>query len=166
MTGVTAPLIDEAIKKAAVAWVSIDDDQAWALWCMPLDGSLVVVCGPGEQDAPGLAQAMTATVRLRGDTGGLIVAFEAAVQRLDPSGEDWATVAPQLATKRLNASGTAQDLTARWAESGCAVLRLTPTEAEAVGAPRLPDASGAAPPRDTPARVPTRRPFRLHRVRR
>jgi hypothetical protein len=166
MTCVTAPVVDEAIKKAAVAWVAIGDGPARALWCMPLDGSLVVVCGPGEQDAPGLAEATTATVRLRGDTGGLIVVFEATVQRLDPGGEAWAAVAPQLATKRLNASGTAEELLARWIEAGCAIMRLTPSDTETVTAPHLPDESGAAAPRDTPARVPTRRPFRLHRVRR
>jgi hypothetical protein len=166
MGRVTAALVEEAIKKAAVAWVSVSDGPALGLWCLPLDGSLVLVCGPGEQSAPGLAEATTATVRLRGDTGGLIVVFEAAVERLDPAGADWATVAPQLANKRLNASGTAEELVARWAENGCAIVRLTPAEAEAELAPNLPDGSGAAPPRDTPARVTVRRPFRLHRVRR
>jgi hypothetical protein len=107
MGRVTAPLVEEAVKKAAVAWVSVGDGPALALWCLPLEGSLLVVSGPGEQSAPGLAQAATATVRLRGDTGGLIVVFEATVERLDPAGADWATVAPQLANKRLNASGTA-----------------------------------------------------------
>jgi hypothetical protein len=166
MGRVTEPLVEEALKKAAVAWVSVSDGPALGLWCLPLDGRLVLVVGPGEQSAPGLAEAATATVRLRGDTGGLIVVFEAAVERLDPAGADWATVAPQLATKRLNASGTAEQLVARWVESGCAVVRLTPADAEAVSAPHLPDASGAEPPRDTPARVAARRPFRLHRVRR
>jgi hypothetical protein len=70
---VTAPLVEEALKKAAVAWVSVGDGPALALWCLPLEGSLVVVCGPGEQSAPGLAETATATVRLRGDTGGVIV---------------------------------------------------------------------------------------------
>ena len=166
MGRVTAPLVEEAVKKAAVAWVSVGDGPSLALWCLPLDGSLLVVSGPGEQSAPGLAEAATATVRLRSDTGGLIVVFEATVERLDPAGADWATVAPQLATKRLNASGTADELVARWVESGCAIVRLTSSEGSAVSAPDLGDASGAAPPRDTPARVAVRRPFRLHRVRR
>jgi hypothetical protein len=165
MGRVTAPLVEEAVKKAAVAWLSVGDGPALALWCLPLEGSLLVVSGPGEQSAPGLAEAATATVRLRGDTGGLIVEFEATVERLDPAGADWATVAPQLATKRLNASGTAEELVARWVESGCAIVRLTPSEGSAVSAPDLGDESGAAPPRDTPARVAVRRPFRLHRVR-
>jgi hypothetical protein len=67
MGRVTAPLIEEAVKKAAVAWVSVGDGPALGLWCLPLDGSLLLVCGPGEQSAPGLAEAATATVRLRGD---------------------------------------------------------------------------------------------------
>jgi hypothetical protein len=166
MGRVIAPLVEEAIKKAAVAWVSVGEGAAHALWCLPIEEGLAVVCGPGEQNAPGLAEAATATVRLRGDTGGLIVVFEATVERLDPAGADWATVAPQLANKRLNASGTAEELIARWAGSGCAIVRLTPSDAEAMSAPHLPDESGAAPPRETPARVAVRRPFRLHRVRR
>jgi hypothetical protein len=166
MTGVTAPLVDEAIKKAAVAWISVGDGPALALWCMPLDGSLIVVSGPGEQAAPGLADASRVAVRLRGDTGGLIVVWEATVERLTPGSEDWTTIAPQLANKRLNASGTAEELVARWVESGCAIVRLTPASDQAVSSPDLPSESGAAAPRDTPARVEVRRPFRLHKVRR
>ena len=70
-----------------------------------------------------------------------------------------------IAGKRLNASGTSDELIARWAASGCAIVRLTPSDREPVAAPDLPDASGSEPPRDTPARVAVRRPFRLHRVR-
>jgi hypothetical protein len=163
---VTSAVLDEAMKKAALAWVSVGDGPALALWCMPLEGSLVVVSGPGEQFAPGLAEAARATVRLRGDNGGLIVVSEMAVARLTPGTEEWTTVAPQLAGKRLNASGSADEVVARWAESGCAVVRLTPDQEKPVAAPDLPTASGAAPPRDTPARVEVRRPFRLHKVRR
>jgi len=28
-------LVDEAIKKAAVAWIAVDDGPAQALWCLP-----------------------------------------------------------------------------------------------------------------------------------
>jgi hypothetical protein len=163
---VTSAVVDEAIKKAAVAWVAVADQPARALWCLPLEGALLVVSGPGEQDAPGLAETDRATVRLRGDTGGLIVVWEAVVQRLLPGSEDWATVAPQLAGKRLNAPGSADDLVARWVTDGCAIVRLTPAPESAVAAPDLPADSQAEPPRDTPARVEVRKPFRLHRVRR
>lgn len=161
----TSAVLDEALKKAALAWVSVGDGPALGVWCMPLEGSLIVVSGPGEQYAPGLAEATGATVRLRGDNGGLIVVSEMAVTRLAPGSEDWATVAPQLAQKRLNASGTADEVVARWAETGCAVVRLTPSEQGVTTAPDLPADSGAATPRETPARIETRRPYRLHRVR-
>jgi hypothetical protein len=163
---VESALVDEAIKKAAVAWVAVGDGPALALWVLPVDGALAVVSGPGEQAVPGLAEASRATVRLRGDTGGLIVAWDAGVERLEPGTEDWDTVAPQLAGKRLNASGTANELVARWADTGCAIVRLRPAGDAPTARPELPDGSGAAPPRDTPARNPVRRPFRLHRVRR
>lgn len=162
----TTELVAEAIKKAGIAWIAVADGPARGLWVMPLDGSLIVVCGPGEQAAPELAGAASASVRLRGDSGGLIVIVETQVERLTPGTEAWAEVTPQLAGKRLNASGTAEDLVARWAASGCAVLRLTPSDAPATAAPDLPDGSGAEVPRETPARVEVRRPFRLHRVRR
>ena len=160
----TTELVAEAIKKAGIAWISVPGGPALGLWVMPLDGSLIVVCGPGEQAAPGLAEAARAEVRLRGDNGALIVIVEAEVERLTPGSETWTEIAPQLAGKRLNASGPAEQLIARWAEKGCAVLRLTPA-AEPIAAPHLPTASEAAPPRETPARVKVRRPFRLHRIR-
>ncbi|PRY28465.1 hypothetical protein [Pseudosporangium ferrugineum] len=161
----TTELVTEAIKKAGIAWISVGDRPAVGLWVMPLDGALVVVSGPGEQAAPGLAEASTAQVRLRGDNGGLIVIVDAVVERLAPGTDAWNEIAPQLAGKRLNASGTAEELVARWAGTGCAVVRLTPAETPPVAAPDLPAVSGAAPPRETPASVPVRRPFRLHRVR-
>lgn len=162
----SSAVLDEAMKKAALAWVSVGDGPALALWCMPLEGSLVVVSGPGEQFAPGLADAVRATVRLRGDNGGLIVVSEMAVTRLAPGTDEWDTAAPQLAAKRLNASGSADEVVARWADSGCAVVRLTPGQELPASRPDLPTAAGVAPPRDTPARNEVRRPFRLHRVRR
>jgi hypothetical protein len=161
---VTTELVAEAIKKAGIAWISVAGGPALGLWVMPLDGALIVVCGPGEQAAPGLAEATRAAVRLRGDNGGLIVIVDALVERLTPGSEAWQEIAPQLAGKRLNASGTAEELVARWAETGCSVVRLTPAD-EPIVAPDLPAGSEAAPPRETPARIKLRRPFRLHRVR-
>ncbi|MBG0566959.1 hypothetical protein [Actinoplanes aureus] len=158
-------VLDEAIKKASIAWISVGDGPAYGLWCMPVEASLAVVSGPGEQFAPGLAEAERASVRLRGDHGGLIVVTEASVVRVLPGSPEWDEIAPQLATKRLNASGTAEDLVARWVESGCALVKLTPVVDSAVGTADLPAESAAEPPRETPARIETRRPFRLHRVR-
>ncbi|MFI2649191.1 hypothetical protein [Micromonospora fulviviridis] len=162
---VSPPLVDEAVKKAAVAWVSVAGGPAYALWCLPLDGALLVVTGPGEQSAPGLADAAEAEVTLRGDHGGRIVTWPARVDRLRPGTEEWETAAPLVAAKRLNASGPSADLVARWASEGCALNRLSPAGTATTGAD-LPAGSLAEQPRETPVVRATRKPFRLHKVRR
>ncbi|MFU8852999.1 hypothetical protein ACNAW0_18715 [Micromonospora sp. SL1-18] len=162
---VATPLVDEAVKKAAVAWVSVAGGSAYALWCLPLDGGLLVVSGPGEQSAPGLADADAADVTLRGDHGGRIVTWPARVARLRPGTEDWEAAAPLVAAKRLNASGPAADLVGRWATEGCALNRLTPVGTPVTGGD-LPADSLAERPRETSVVRATRTPFRLHKVRR
>jgi len=160
------PLVDEAMKKAAVAWLTVPDaGPAYPVWCLWIDGALYVVSGPGEQPAPGLAETATAQVTARGDHGGRIVTWPAEVSRLKPDTDDWTAVAPQLAGKRLNASGTAEQTVARWADE-CVLSRLAPAGDPDEAGPTLPDASMAAPPRPTPAARTPRLPFRLHRVRR
>jgi hypothetical protein len=173
----THPVIDEAMKKAAVAWVAAGDHPPVALWCVPLDGALYVVSGPGEQTAPGLAHAADAVVSLRGDHGGRVVRWIAEVTQVDPRSEEWETVAPQLAGKRLNAPDPADELIARWARE-CVINRLVPVgdpvelSGAVVAAGEVEARSGAtagseaAAPRETPATRCTRNPFRLHRVRR
>jgi hypothetical protein len=161
---VADPVVEEAIKKAAVAWVSVDGEPPYALWCLPLDGALFVISGRGEQAAPGLARARTAEVTLRGDHGGRIVTFTADVRRVEPGDEEWEAVAPQVAGKRLNAPVAAEALVERWLMD-CTLSRLAPADAPVVTGAALPADSGAAPPRETPAANRTTRPFRLHRVR-
>ncbi len=158
------PLVEEAMKKAAVAWLSVSGPP-YAVWCLWVDGALYVVSGPGEQPAPGLASATSAVVTARGDHGGRIVSWPAAVSRLAPGTEEWAAVAPQLAGKRLNAPGTAEETVERWAAE-CVVSRLAPSGQPAEADGSLPDGSLAAPPPLTTATRLPRRPFRLHRVRR
>jgi hypothetical protein len=161
----THPLVEEAMKKAAIAWISVGGAPARALWCLPAEGALWVVTGPGEQAAPGLDSASQVLVTLRGDHGGRIVTWPATVSRLDPASDTWTELAPQLAGKRLNAPVAAAALVERWAAE-CAVYRLAPAGDPVEAGRDLPDASLAQPPRDTPARRRTRPPFRLHRVRR
>src|SRR3954454_11297568 len=104
------PLVDEATKKAAVAWLTIPDGATGiAVWCLRIEDSLYVVSGPGEQPAPGLGTAETCVVSVRGDHGGRIVSWPAAVERVWPRSEEWGAVAGQLAGKRLNASGTNEE---------------------------------------------------------
>ncbi|WP_433531169.1 hypothetical protein ACQPYA_03395 [Micromonospora sp. CA-263727] len=161
----STPLVDEAMKKAAVAWVSVAGGRSLALWCVPLEGALFVVSGPGEQAAPGLAEADEAQVTLRGDHGGRIVTWPARVTRVVPGTDEWDTLAPLVGAKRLNAPGPTADLVARWAADGCALVRLA-AAAKAVQGAELPTGSLAEPPRPAPVVRATRKPFRLHRVRR
>jgi len=157
------PLVSEAMKKAAVAWLGVGDLAPYAVWCLWISDALYVVSGPGEQPAPGLAQASAVSVTARGDHGGRIVTWPASCERVRPGTELWDTVAPQLAGKRLNSAG-AEDLARRWAAE-CVVARLTPIGEPAEAGQTLPDGSLAAPPRESPAVRVTRKPFRLHRVR-
>ena len=161
----TEHVVEEAIRKAAIAWVSVDGKPPRGLWCVPVDGALYVVSGYGEQSAPGLAGAASAEVTLRGDHGGRIVTFTADVRRVEPGDDEWNAVAPQVGAKRLNAPGSTEALLERWAMD-CTLSRLSPAEGvPAVTRPDLPDGSLAEPPRETPASRATRKPFRLHRVR-
>jgi hypothetical protein len=160
------PLVEEATKKAAVAWLTVPGGhRAFAVWCLWLDGALYLVGGPGEQPAPGLPGAPTVDVTVRGDHGGQIVTWPATVARVAPDSEEWSTVAPQLAGKRLNAPTAAEDTVRRWATE-CVVYRLTPAADPIAAGPTLPDDSGATPPPPSPASRRTANPFRLHRVRR
>jgi hypothetical protein len=118
------PLVTEAMKKAAIAWLTVRGRPAYPVWCLWSDGALYVVSGPGEQPAPGLANATTATVHARGDHGGRIVAWVATVERVRPDSEQWSSVVPQLAGKRLNSAPT-DELVSRWA-AGALVSRLVP----------------------------------------
>jgi hypothetical protein len=156
------PLIDEAGKKAAIAWLN-----GRAVWCAWFDDALYVVSGPGEQQVEAAVGTVAGTtVTLRGDHGGRIVSWPAVVSRVEPGGEEWQRVAPQLAGKRLNASGPPDAVVARWAAE-CTLFALRPADAGPVEAgASLPAGSLAEPPRPTQAARPARRPFRLHRVRR
>jgi hypothetical protein len=121
-------LVEEAMRKAAVAWLDVPGRPPYLVWCLWVDGSLYVVSGPDEQPAPGLAEAVSVVrVSARGDHGGRIVTWPARVSRVRPDSEEWDTVVPQLAAKRLNGP-PARDLVERW--TGTAVVsRLTPTPA-------------------------------------
>ena len=156
-------LVAEAMKKAAIVWVSTAADQpAYPLWCFPIDDALYVVTGGDEQPAPGLTSVDTATISARGDHGGRIVSWPARVEPVRPGTEAWTAAAPGLAGKRLNASGTIDALVEKWT-TGATILRLVPIDDDIE--PKT-DGSEAAVPRPTPAVRRTAKPFRLHKVKR
>jgi hypothetical protein len=128
MTGpVTSALVAEATKKAAVVWLSVRGAPAYPVWCAPIADVVYVVSGPGEQRAPGLADATTVEVSARGDHGGRIATWWASVQRVQPDTADWSAIAPTVAGRRLNAIGSAENLVAKWARDDV-LVRLVPNE--------------------------------------
>jgi hypothetical protein len=159
------PLVAEAMKKAAIVWLRVGAAPAYPVWCLAVDDALYVVTGGAEQPAPGLAPGADVGVSARGDHGGRIVAWTVTAERVAPGSETWQAVTPQLAAKRLNASGAAEAVVTRWAGES-ALFRLAPL-GEIVDGHDLAEAgSEAAPPLPTPAARRSPKPFRLHRVKR
>ncbi|SHN33439.1 hypothetical protein [Cryptosporangium aurantiacum] len=157
------PLVAEAMKKAAVGWLSTDGRPATAAWLTWVDGAAYVVHEGPEQPIPGLAEASECRVGVRGEHGGRILTWRAAVERVEPGTPLWDEVAPQLAQKRLNATDPvgAPD---RWATTA-RISRLVPVGDPVEEGASLPDDIGAAPPRPTSATTPTPIPRTFHRRR-
>ncbi|HEV2087687.1 MAG TPA: hypothetical protein VGR21_05195 [Cryptosporangiaceae bacterium] len=151
------PLIAEAMKKAAVGWISVDGGPAVGVWLVWIDDAAYLVHGGDEQAVPGLAEATRCTVSVRGDSGGRIATWPARVEHLAPDAEAWETIVPQLVQKRLNLAdpGAAP---AHWTATST-VSRLVPD-----GGP-LPLGAGseATEPRPTTATTPVRIPFTIGR---
>src|SRR2546429_9404749 len=108
------PLVEEAMKKAAIVWLSTGG-RPYGVWCLWVDDALYVVSGPGEQPAPGLAEATGALVTARGDHGGRVVTWPAAGGRPAPGTPEGGTGTPPPGGERLNASGTVEETAARLA---------------------------------------------------
>src|SRR5688572_4733585 len=97
------PLIAEAMRKAALAWLEVPGERATAAWLVWHDDAAYVVHGGDEQPLPGLADARECTVIVRsGDNAARIVGWPASVGTVEPGSEEWAAVVPQLLGKRLN----------------------------------------------------------------
>jgi hypothetical protein len=138
-------LVEEAAKKSGLVWVN--GRPVWHAW---VDGALVLVGGPGEQQLPGLADGATAGVTARSkDKGGRLVSWSARVALLPPHGEAWRAAVAELKGKRLNALDS-EVMTERWAAT-CEVFRLVPEGLPAEHPAAMPDGSGAAAPAATPA---------------
>lgn len=123
-------LVLEATRKAGLVWIAVPGRArpcaAWFVWHEREYGpAAYVVTGPGEQPAPGLADAASCEVIVpSADKGGRVVAWTAGVECVRPGSEEWDAIVPGMVGKRLNLAdqeGAAQ----RWADT-CAVLRLTP----------------------------------------
>ena len=115
---------EEALRRAGVVWVGLEDRPPKAVWHVWHDHAVLVVVGGSEQDLPGASTAVrgVVVVRPRGALSGRLADLPAAVSRLVPGSAAWETALPVLAAARLNATGT-DGLAERWASESL-VLRL------------------------------------------
>jgi hypothetical protein len=145
-------LVEEGARKSGLVWVN--GQAVWHVW---LDGAVHVVTGGAtEQPAPrGLGGGEVVEVGVRSkDKGGRLVTWHGRAEVVEAGTDAWAAAVAELRPKRLNAED-ADAMGERWARE-CTLYRITP-EGAVEGPERMPDGSGAEPPRPTPAT--TRRPM-------
>lgn len=117
------PLMDEAMRRSGVVWVSVPGRAPRVVWHVWHDSADHVLHGGGEQDVPGLAEAATAEVTVRvKSTGANIGTWSALVSVVEPGSDDWAALEPLLRKARWHAE---PDPTERW-RTGSTLTRLTP----------------------------------------
>lgn len=146
-------LVEEGAKKSGLVWVN--GQAVWHLW---MDGAAYLVCGGAEEQPvpPGLAGGGIVEVTVRSkDKGGRLVTWRGRAEVVEPGTDGWDSAVAELRGKRLNAVD-AESTPERWARE-CTLFRIVPEGAPAEGPGAMPDGSGAAPPRKTPAT--TRQPI-------
>lgn len=163
-TPTEAAVVAEAMKKSGLAWLRLAGQRPQAVWHLWHEDSAYVLHGGDEQPAPGLAAGAAVAVAVRSkDNGGRLVVWPANVTEVVADSEEWHTVVPLLAAKRLNApDGPAAPQ--RWART-CRVHRLTPA-GSLVESWTDPDTrSGIAEAPESPATSPVPMPSWLGRRR-
>jgi hypothetical protein len=156
-----AALVEESAKKSGLLWVRATGPRhrpqpMWQVWH---EGAIYVITGGIEQPAPdGLTDRAFVTLRSK-DKGSRLLTIEADVAAVDVDSDEWSSVVPVLASKRLNLPD-AEQAADRWRRE-CVVYRLTPT-GDVVETPDEPTTSShAAAPPPTPARTRVPRPLHL-----
>ena len=118
-------LVPAVMKKAGLVWIELDGKPPVAAWHVWHEGACYVLHGSGEQRVPGLGDSTECRVIVRAAaTRQRTAAWDAAVSRVAPDGEEWAEIAPLLLAKRLNLRDH-DDAVARW-EAECTLSRLDP----------------------------------------
>jgi hypothetical protein len=150
-------LVEEVCKKSALVWVRpVGANRSQAVWYAWIDGAVHLVTGGIEQPLSDVPDGCEVDVTARSkDTGGRVVTFRAVVRDLEPDGDAWATVVPELHGKRLNAPD-GEEQPARWARES-RVLRLAPAGRLVEGPGHLSHRSHAAEP--VPSTATTRGPL-------
>lgn len=160
-TALTAALAAELGKKTGVCWLRYAgaEHPAWHVW---LDDALCLVSGGAEQPLPGLEETETVEVVMRSkDSGGRLLTWVGRPEPVRPDDELWGPVTTALVAARLNLADLAT-AAQEWAEHS-RVTRVLPTGKVREQPGALPDASGAAVPRPTPATTRGALPRVLHR---
>jgi hypothetical protein len=130
-TGPDTAVLDEALKKATVAWVEVPGEggtngKAVPVWYGVLDGRVYVLTGGSEQRVPGLAETGQVVLRARSkEQQSLIAEVEAATRVIEPSDPLYAQVAAVLLPRRLNLRDGEQAVD-RWRKE-CTLVELTPS---------------------------------------
>ena len=128
MAAMTADrLVAQATRASLVVWVGGPGTPPRAVWHVWHEGAAYVLTGPGEQDAPGLADGGTArvAVRSRDRQGDRVVDWAAEVSVVPPGSAGWEEMLPLLRARRLN-DAQAAGQPERWARA-CTLWRLAPT---------------------------------------
>jgi hypothetical protein len=162
-------LIDEALKKSSLVWISLPDGgHSRAFWHAWTEGRLYLLTGGEEQPDPGFRERTLVDVLVRSkDTWERLVVFRARTSLLLSTDDDWPAATAELAKSRLNLPG-AEAAPQRWANiRSYHLYRLTPTgeilEGPGAVGGDYPDDSRRAAPVPTPASTRGRLPWVLHK---
>ncbi len=157
-------LVDEAMKKSGLIWVSTPAVPAGrAFWHSWLDSTAYLLTGPGEQPDPGWTAGSQVSVLVRSkDNAHRLVTWDAIVTPVDPADDDWEAATTALAAGRLNLSESAQ-APSRWASGTARVYRLQSTGTIGEGPGSYADASHRAAPVPTSATTTVGKPWVLHK---
>ncbi len=152
-------LVEETCRKSAMVWLRpVGDTHAVAAWHVFVEGAVHLVGGGLEQPLPTLAEGQQVEVTVRSkDTGGRLLSFLATATVLEPDGEAWASVVPELHAKRLNPPD-GEEQPRRWAREST-VLRLEPTGRLIESPGHVSHRSHAAEPAGSPATTRGPLPF-------
>lgn len=160
----TLALVDEALKKTGLVWVSLPSGRTQPCWHAWVDGRAYVLTGPGEQPDPGLddSDELTLVVRSK-DNSQRLLTLTATCERLDPADGDWDVATAALVSGRLNLS-RAEQAPRRWAaDPATVVYRLVPTGDLLEGPGAYADSSHRAVPVASSATTAGPPPRVLHR---
>lgn len=161
-SGYPGALVHEAMKGSALSWITVPGSRARAAWHVWHDGAAYVVHARDdrlaealEQPAPGLGDASTVAVTVRGDAWGRVVTWSATVTHPAPDTAQWTAAVTLLRGARLNEPDPT-GVPERWARS-CQIAVLHPT-GELLEAPGSYDESSlaAAVPPSPATTMPTR----------